>query len=141
MFLRAAVLAIGGASLPAFGQVTPLPEVDHSSVGFPTVDVALTTLRVKPGAEVSVQGGWTIISDREESTLWSFIPAGHPAYPAVVKRQTHEKDGGAYISMSVLCQSTKAPCDQLVRDFNALNDRVRESLQHKAQQAVQSDRP
>ncbi|MCA3002589.1 MAG: hypothetical protein IOD05_04830 [Rhodobacter sp.] len=47
-------------------------------VGFNSVAAALAALRAKPGASVSVQGGWTIIQDSQTQSLWSFTPEGPP---------------------------------------------------------------
>lgn len=51
---------------------------------------ALTDLRAKPGVVVRVEGHWTIAEERKEFVMWSFAPAGHPAYPAIIKRNLYE---------------------------------------------------
>jgi len=106
----------------------PLPE-SNSSIGYSSVAEALSALKGKAGAQVREQDGWTIVADRESDTvqaLWSFTPPGHPAHPAVVKRIVAERDGRVFLDMKVLCQAAKEPCDQLVREFQALNDRLQQ---------------
>lgn len=123
------VAAPSHAQLPASG---PLPEVGTSTIGYPTVQAALDALKSKPGVTIGSHDGWTIISDKEPGTdpaLWSFAPEGHPAYPSAVKRTVIERDGQVLIEMSVLCSASKAACDALVRDFQALNDSIREDMQ------------
>jgi hypothetical protein len=103
----------------------------RSGIGYATVAEALAALRAKPGNEVGEQDGWTIIQEPESDksiALWSFAPAADPAHPAAVKRVVFEKDGSVQIEMKVLCEATKDACDQLVRDFQGLNDRMRQDF-------------
>jgi hypothetical protein len=87
---------------------------------------------LKPEVQFREEGGWTIAEDRSHYTLWSFAPAGDPAYPSVVKRTAVPDAGGnVTMNMNVLCESTQSACDNLVAYFNALNERARESLQSK----------
>ena len=137
MRLAAATLFLLGTSTALHAQPPknePLPEVASSNIGYPTVQAALAGLKAKPSAQIQVQGGWTIVADEKDPqgfALWSFTPEGHPAYPAVVKRTVVVKDGGTQIEMGVLCQATKAPCDQLVRDFIDLNERMKADINAK----------
>ena len=140
------VSVIATAALSALGQsavATPLPEASHSSIGYSTVGAALTELRAKPGVDIREQQGWIIISDKKSgnSVLWSFTPPGHPAHPSAVKRIVTEKDGTVYIEMKVLCQAEKTPCDALVREFQGLNDRIKEELQNKTSQSRPTNQP
>jgi hypothetical protein len=77
----------------------PLPESPGSSTGYPTVAAALASLRSRPGA-----------------------------YPSAVKRQVVQEGGLVSVKMSVLCESTKAACDDLVRSFLQLNATMEKSL-------------
>src|SRR5882672_10657895 len=104
----------------------PLPEVAESDIGYQSPQAALDALRSKLGTRIFVQQGWTIVEDRESASVWSFAPEKHPAYPAVVKRTTYEKDGKVYIGMQVKCGATKDACDALVREFQELNERLKE---------------
>jgi hypothetical protein len=42
-----------------------------------------------------------------------------------------QTNAGVNLEMKVLCQSTQAACDKLVADFNALNERMRDSFKNK----------
>ena len=101
-------------------------------IGYPTVAAALEALRARSDVKITVQGGWTIVSDPNSNTLWSFTPSGHPAHPAAVKRSTVQKDGSVFIEMSALCQAEKAACDKLIEEFQALNDKIREDMRRRA---------
>jgi hypothetical protein len=104
-----------------------------SSIGYPSVAAALKDLHSKPDVKFSVQNGWTIAQDEAQGhfTLWSFPPESDPAYPSAVKRTAVQTDRGINMDMKILCQSTQAACDKLVADFNALNERMRDSFKNK----------
>jgi hypothetical protein len=102
-----------------------------SSIGYPSVAAALADLHSKADVKFSVQNGWTIADDRSHFTLWSFPPEGDPAYPSAVKRTAVQTGTGVNMDMKVLCQSTQSACDKLVADFNALNERMRNSFKNK----------
>ncbi len=101
----------------------------QSSIGYPSALAALEDLKSKPGVELREEMGWTVATDRAAYTVWSFTPVGHPAHPAAVKRIVTEKDGAVWMDTKVLCQATRAACDQLVEDFKQLNERTRQSMQ------------
>ncbi len=103
-------------------------EKDTASIGYSSVAAALADLHSRPDVKFTVQNGWIIAEDRANYTIWSFPPQGDPAYPSAVKRTAVQSGTGINMDMRVLCQSTQAACDKLVADFNALNDRVRDSL-------------
>jgi hypothetical protein len=103
----------------------PLPESKENSLGYATVAAALAGLQASPGVTISSQNGWTVAIDAKSNAVWSFTPAGDAAYPAVVRRQVvNDKDGGASIEMSVLCEASKDACDNLVRTFERMNRQV-----------------
>lgn len=99
----------------------PLPE-DENGVGYASVAAALADLRTRPGVKFRTENGWTVAEDMKNRTIWSFAPAGHPAYPSAVKRQLVEDGAGTSLGMSVSCEATKEPCDALVREFEQLNN-------------------
>lgn len=140
------VFVIATASLTALGQPAvspPLPEDSNASIGYPTVEAALTALRAKPGVQIQEQNGWIIVSDKESGNpvLWSFTPSGYPAHPSAVKRSFIQKASGSDLEMKVLCEADKTSCDALVREFQALNDRALGQVQHKAQQSRPAAQP
>jgi len=105
-------------------------EETSNGIGYATVTDALTSLKSKDGASISVQGGWTIVQDSElgNMVLWSFTPESHDAHPTAVKRTVLEKDGYISIRMEALCQSSKVACDSLIEEFKKLNDKIRASM-------------
>jgi hypothetical protein len=106
----------------------PLPEVADSGIGYHSPQEALDALKIKPGVTISLQQGWIVVQDPgagDTFALWSFVPESHPAYPAVVKRSFEKIAGVFYVNMKVKCGGTKEACDSLVRDFQALNERMR----------------
>jgi hypothetical protein len=109
-----------GPAPVASGQ-EPLEEATNSTIGYPTVAAALADLRSKPGVVFTTKDGWTVASDEATTTLWSFSPAGYPAYPAAVKRQFVQENGQLSLKMNVQCEASKAACDDLVRTFQNLN--------------------
>jgi hypothetical protein len=109
----------------------PLPEAEQNTIGYPTVAAALADLKAKAGVRIYTQDGWTVAEDIASSTFWSFPPEGHPAYPSAVKRQVTTQEGNTNLSMSVRCEADKKPCDDLVRAFQALNQRMTEEIRRK----------
>jgi hypothetical protein len=103
-----------------------------SGIGYPSVASALADLHTKPEVIFREEGGWIIAEDKSHYTLWSFAPDSDPAYPSAVKRIAVQGAGGSVtMNMNVLCESTQSACDKLVVDFNALNERARDSLRSK----------
>ena len=119
----ATALSIALAASSAAGQATiePLPEASQSTVGYEIVAEALKDLRSKSGVVFTTENGWLIATNEAAYTIWSFAPQDYPAYPAVVKRQVVARGSGSSIHMNVLCEATKAACDDLVRTFAEMN--------------------
>ena len=94
---------------------------------------ALESLKSTPGVSITVTqpDGWTIAVEPAAKAIWSFTPASHYAYPAVVRREVKERDGGVYVEMVALCQAKKVPCDKLIREFQLLNQRLSESMRNR----------
>ncbi|MYM23951.1 DUF4019 domain-containing protein [Duganella sp. FT135W] len=105
----------------------------EGGVGYPTVAAALEALKARNDVSISAQGGWTIVEEKGASTIWSFTPADHAAHPAVVRRQLVQENGGVNMKMTALCQASKAACDKLMEEFQAMNARMAESLSPKWQ--------
>ena len=106
----------------------PLLEAPNSTIGYLTVEIALTALHSKTGVVFTSKDGWMVASDAAAQTIWSFPPPGHPAYPAAVKRQVVEQAGEISMKMTVLCEATKEACDDLVRSFEQLNAQMSASM-------------
>lgn len=101
----------------------PVPEGD-SKIGYPTVAEAIAGLRAKPGVKFMKEDGWDVAVEDAARIIWSFPPSGHAAYPSAVKRQIVEENGVASIHMGVHCEAEKGSCDDLVRTFTQLNERL-----------------
>jgi hypothetical protein len=103
-----------------------------SGIGYSSVAAALADLHSKPEVLFREEGGWIIAEDRSHYTLWSFATEGDPAYPSAVKRTAVQEAGGSVtMNMNILCEATQSACDKLAEDFNAVNERARDSLQSK----------
>ena len=133
--LISALLVAGTVSAFAQSQ-PPLPE-NSGSFEYKSVAEAMDAVKAKPGATVSITkpDGWVIVSESDGRTVWSFTPAGHYAYPAVVRRAVVVRSNGdVHVEMSALCEAQKEPCDRLMREFQELNERMRESVQQRLKQ-------
>lgn len=130
-FLAAALVL----AMPCAAQTgAPLKETPGAFArsGYKTVAGALAGLKARPGAIVAVTqpDGWTVITLPEpEYELWSFTPPGHYAHPAAVRRAIKQANGRVYVEMTALCEADKASCDRLVREFQQLNQKMREDIQ------------
>lgn len=103
----------------------------QTGVGYGSVAETLKAITSKPGVKVSrtTPDGWLIVDDASEYAVWSFTPDSHYAYPAVVKRVIKTKDNGdVFVEMTALCEAKKEPCDKLIQEFEALNERMRQSV-------------
>lgn len=109
----------------------PLLEAAGSDVGYKTVAAALASLKQSKGVVFSTVRGWTIVTDDASYTVWSFAPKSDPSYPSVVKRYVISTYGGSNVQMKVLCESTKAACDNLVREFNGMDFRGGRALRDR----------
>ena len=119
----------GFACSLAFAQAPP-KEAKQSTIGYAFVAEALASLQANPKIQISVQNGWTIATDKENQTLWSFSPKGDPSYPSAVKRIVEERSDTVFVHMDVLCEASKPACDNLVQQFQQLNERMRQHMQH-----------
>jgi hypothetical protein len=114
VLVAALMVALGGC---ASGQ----REIERE-FGYPNVQAAFEGLKARKDVRMTSQDGWTIIEDPVNSTLWSFVPAGHPAYPAVIRRQLVEREGRKAVGMSALCQAPRAACDKLMEEMRATSE-------------------
>lgn len=108
------------------------------ALGYASVSQALESLKAKPGVSINITkpDGWVIINEPNPTfAVWSFTPEGHYAHPAVVRRIIQQRPNGeVYVEMAALCQATKEPCDKLIREFQQLNERMREQVRARMQQ-------
>ncbi|HEY2444939.1 MAG TPA: DUF4019 domain-containing protein [Rhizomicrobium sp.] len=115
---------------PSAVPLTPLTEVKGPSIGYPSVDAALTALHSKAGVVFTTVNGWTVANDAAAQAIWSFPPPNNQAFPAAVKRQLVVRHGATYIEMAVHCDASKSACDDLVRSFEKLNAEMEERLRN-----------
>jgi hypothetical protein len=132
--MRASLLLVLVFCFPLFCVAEPVASDPQYSFqpavpGPNPVEEALAALRARTDVTFTTQSGWTIATEGEGLTIWSFTPADHPAHPAYVKRWSFQKDGAWYLDMQVMCGASKAACDKLVSDFQKLNEQMRESIQ------------
>jgi hypothetical protein len=123
IYLHTLWAIVGGSAIANGLPPGSLPESIGSDVGYRTVADAMANLRQLKSASFSTVNGWTIVTDESHMTIWSFAPKTDPSYPSVVKRFVTPSGSGSIITMKVLCEAAKAPCDNLVRTFYDMNFR------------------
>ena len=113
---------------PGQAAETPALTETPSDIGYPSVAAALEDLQARNDVSVSVENGWTIITESNGLTIWSFTPQKHPAYPTAAKRVFYQENGEWQVKMDVRCEARKAACEKVVRDFEALNKQMLEFI-------------
>ena len=128
------LLACNTSSAPATSEsvptFTPLSE-QPGSFEYSSVAEALAELKLRNDVSIEVADGWTIVTESDGLTTWSFTPPNHPAYPAVAKRTLYQDENGWQIRMNIRCEAEKEACDQFVRDFEALNEQMRQYIEQQ----------
>lgn len=94
-----------------------------------SVEEVLLRLESDPNVDVRNERGWKVAAIESGRILYSFTPENHPAHPSYVKREVVEKNGTIYIETNARCGAKKSICDQLVRDFIELNNKVKNIMQ------------
>jgi hypothetical protein len=124
-------------SVPAFTDMpaalaneTSVP-AQSSPLAYSSVAEALADLKTRENISIEVSQGWTIVTETDGLTTWSFTPTNHPAHPAVAKRVLYEDQAGWHIKMDILCEAEKAACDQFVKDFETLNEQMRQAIEQQ----------
>ena len=64
--------------------------------------------------------------------IWSFTPEDHPVHPSAVRREVVKKSVEVNITMAVLCHSSRLDCDQLIEQFNQINQNLKRKLANDA---------
>lgn len=124
-------LTLGGASAFADDVPSQTPTSKPVTIEYPTVAEALNALQSRKDAKSYTAGpGWLVFEIPSEYTIWTFVPKDNAAYPAVVKRVITRDANGVYINMDVLCEASQSACDDLVKQFNQLNDQMKQSMSH-----------
>ena len=60
--------------------------------------------------------------------IWSFTPQDHSVHPTAVRREIANNDGDVSISMTVMCHSSRFDCDQLIEQFQQINENLERKL-------------
>jgi hypothetical protein len=103
-----------------------------SAIEYPSPTAAFKALSEKKGVQFSQdKDGWIEAYEPKAATVWAFTPSTHAAHPSVVKREVVETGGTLSLRMGVLCGSTKQICDDLVRHFEQLNDKMKKDIEAK----------
>jgi hypothetical protein len=116
----------------AASPAPPAPLAAGDSIAYATVAEARAALSQRKDVQSREDNGWFIVADQSLGAFWSFTPAGHAASPALVKRTIHEKDGVVSVALAMLCEGPKTPCDELKRQFEELDERMRADLQRQS---------
>jgi len=99
---------------------TALPEL-AIDIEYSSVAEALADLKTREDVSIHALQGWTIVTEANGLTNWSFAPSDHPAYPAVAKRVLYRDEAGWHFRMDVLCEAEPAACEEFVRYFETIN--------------------
>jgi hypothetical protein len=97
--------------------------------------VGYATVEADPNAAMTEYEGWTIFNQKNEGvyTIWSFTPEDHATHPTVIRRDIVKRGDEVLIEMNALCHSSKFDCDQLIDEFEKINQRIRDNLASQSQ--------
>lgn len=140
----AGILWLAAAGGSALAQAASAPAAAAPKpIEFRNVAEALAALKARDGdgTIVTQSEGWTIINEPLASAQWSFVPSGHEAHPAVVRRILRRAAGGAAsVEMTSLCEAAREPCARLLTEFEAANDRLTQGARARARQGSTAPR-
>ncbi len=123
------LLGLGFAACASAQPVVTVPSPLDSEFEYPTVAAALTAIKARWDLErFSRDDGWLGFSDSRNKVIWTFAPAGHPAYPAVIKRAIVDDGKVVVVKTTARCEGPKAACEQLLLEFKALDGNADEYL-------------
>lgn len=134
------------AALASVAQAQPAAPVarapaaapaEPAAIAFKTVAEAKGSLEARDGngTIVTHPDGWVVVNEPEASAQWSFVPEGHYAHPAVVRRIIQRASGGAVsVHVKALCEAPQEACTRLVTEFEGMNDRIVQSVRARSRQ-------
>ncbi|WP_088286576.1 molecular chaperone DnaJ [Ideonella sp. A 288] len=138
LFLAALALVTSAGAQPAAPAASaPAAPAEPAAIAFKTVAEAKGSLEARDGngTIVTHPDGWVVVNEPEASAQWSFVPAGHYAHPAVVRRVIQRARGGAVsVHVKALCDAPQEACARLVTEFEGLNDRIVQSVRARSRQ-------
>ncbi len=126
------------ASTGAGAQAAP-PGAPVAPIAYASVAAALQDLKARDGqgTVVTQADGWTVVNE-PPAAQWSFAPAGHAAYPAVVRRVIRRAPGGVVsVDTQSLCEAPQTACDALLAEFAAMNERIVQAARARGGTAAQ----
>jgi hypothetical protein len=91
---------------------------------YSSVTEALADLKTRDDVSITILQGWTIVTEADGLTNWSFPPPDHPAFPAVAKRVLYRDQDGWHLKMDVLCEAKASDCEEFVKYFESLNEPI-----------------
>lgn len=106
-------------------------------LGFASVAEALKALEARDGngTIVTHADGWTTVNEPAAAAQWSFVPASHAAYPAVVRRIIRRGPNGAVsVETGSLCEAAADRCTALLTEFETMNDRITQAVRARGRQ-------
>jgi hypothetical protein len=118
----------------AHAQFTPQAQAKREAraLGYTRVADAREAVPKLPGAKVTHPDGWTVVTvPKPEIAVWSFVPQGHEAYPAVVRRLVRKSDKGTFLEMKVLCEAKQDACRKLTVQFQQMTAQMQQAMQAK----------
>ena len=135
LFVFSALLV--GFAASALGQAQSSLSEAPGPLEYGSVAEAMKAAKAMPGAVLSVTkpDGWVIVNEDGGKVVWSFTPEGNYAHPAVVRRAlTVSQSGDVRVETRARCEARKEPCDRLIREFQEMNERIRQNIQQRFKQ-------
>ncbi len=127
--------AVAGVAAAQSGAQTSIHERgtdDVSPIGYSTVAEAREGLSSQEGVSLRTnKEGWIEIEETQKNVLWSFVPEGHPAYPAAVRRMISGRGMAVAVDMDGLCEAELKACEALMKDLQRRNEIARTNFIRK----------
>ena len=142
--IATSILALAGT---AMAQPSPMPAVSAlaaTTIEYPSVAAARAALEALDGngAVVTHADGWMIVNEPMAAAQWSFTPPGHYAHPSLVRRVIQRSGGGAVaVQVATLCEAPREACDRLKAEFEAMNERITQSVRARGRQGSTAPPP
>ena len=75
-----------------------------------------------------VGNGYVVYIQEPLRRYWTFTTPANRAYPAAVCRSIVTRDGVSNVSLEVMCDADRDPCEALRREFFVLSERMKRDL-------------
>jgi hypothetical protein len=100
---------------------------NEDTIDYSALSETFEKLIKNPSSKISQQDGWSIVSliEKGNHVHWFFAPKENAAHPAVVKKTITLKEGGSETVILTLCEAPKKKCDDLIRQFNNINEKFK----------------